>query len=160
MLVLKRQTGGGYTLHGKGRDLTELEKALTFDRNACLWHIEGDAAPVRQSAERTAILNAITEAGTPIGPNEIATATGMKAGNVRFLLLKLVNDDAVEKAGYGKYQMPGTTAAQSAPVKRPGNARARTTEARSDDLPYTGPVVEVPDWKDDGLDEHGAPRKR
>jgi hypothetical protein len=31
------------------------------------------------------------------------------------------------------------------------------TKSRSDDLPYTGPVVDVPDLGADGLDEHGAP---
>src|SRR5262249_14333819 len=34
----------------------------------------------------------------------------------------------------------------------------RTTRAKSDDLPYTGPVVDVPDQGPDGLDEHGAPQ--
>ena len=47
----------------------------------------------------------ITEAGEPLGPNEIATATGMKAGNIRFLLLKLVKDGLVEKSEYGKYKI-------------------------------------------------------
>jgi DNA-binding Lrp family transcriptional regulator len=136
MLVLKRSVGNNYVLHGKGRDLIEIEKALTFDRDACLWRIAGDAAPVRQSAERAAILDAIAEAGQPIGPNDIATATGTKAGNVRFLLFKLVKEGVIEKAGYGKYQMPGT--AQSAAPSN-GNARARTAKARSDD---DGPVVE------------------
>ena len=34
----------------------------------------------------------------------------------------------------------------------------RTERAKSDDLPYTGPVVELPDQGPDGLDEHGAPQ--
>jgi hypothetical protein len=29
--------------------------------------------------------------------------------------------------------------------------------SKSDDLPYHGPVVEVPEWGPDPLDEHGAP---
>src|SRR5262245_35289134 len=33
-----------------------------------------------------------------------------------------------------------------------------TAKPRSDDLPYTGPVVPVPDLGPDPLDEHGAPR--
>jgi hypothetical protein len=33
----------------------------------------------------------------------------------------------------------------------------RTARARSDDLPYTGPVVEVPDLGPDPLDEYGVP---
>jgi AAA domain/RepB DNA-primase from phage plasmid/IclR helix-turn-helix domain len=104
MLVLKRDSYGGFVLHGKGRDLIEVEKAMSFDRNSCLWRIEGDAGPIRRSSERTSILNAITEAGQPIGPTDIATATGMKAGNVRFLLLKLMQEGVIEKAEYGKYR--------------------------------------------------------
>ena len=34
----------------------------------------------------------------------------------------------------------------------------RTSKAKSDDLPYTGPVVELPGQGPDGLGEHGAPQ--
>ena len=34
----------------------------------------------------------------------------------------------------------------------------RTAKAKSDDLPYTGPVVELPGQGPDGLDVHGAPQ--
>src|SRR5262249_52357860 len=37
-------------------------------------------------------------------------------------------------------------------------AHVRTAKPRSDDLPYTSPVVPVPDMGPDSLDEHGAPR--
>jgi putative DNA primase/helicase len=46
------------------------------------------------------------------------------------------------------------------PSRKGGNgkkAHVRTTRPRSDDLPYDGPVVEVPDLGPDPLDEHGAP---
>jgi AAA domain len=104
ILVLKRDSYGGYVLHGKGRDLIEVEKAMTFDRDACLWRVEGEAAPIRRSAERTAILDAIDEAGEPVGPNDIAGTTGMKATNVRFLLGKLVKEGVIEKVARGKYR--------------------------------------------------------
>jgi AAA domain len=104
MLVLKRDSYGGYVLHGKGRDLIEVEKALTFDRDACLWRVEGDAAPIRRSSERTAILNAIAETSEPLTPTDIAAATCMPVQNVKFLLRKLLDEGAIEKAGYGKYK--------------------------------------------------------
>jgi predicted ATP-dependent serine protease len=104
MLVLKRDSGSGYVLHGKGRDLIEVEKAMAFDKDACIWRIAGDAGPVRYSAERTAILEAIKDAGEPIGPNDIAATAGMRAGNVRRLLGKLVKEGAIKKASYGKYE--------------------------------------------------------
>ena len=145
IMVLKREAGGTVTLHAKGRDLLEVEKAMEFDRQSCIWRVAGDAAPVRHSAERAAVLDAITEAGEPIGPNDIAAEIRMRAGNVRRLLCKLVKDGVIEKAGYGKYQMRGTVQSVAPGA---GNARARTAKARSDDLPYTDPTVAAgPDEK-------------
>jgi len=105
VLVLKRDTSGTIILHGRGRDLSEIELAMAFDRDACTWRITGDAEAVRRSAERTAVVTAIDEAGEPIGPNDIAAEIGAKAGNVRFLLHKLVKEGAIEKAAYGKYRI-------------------------------------------------------
>jgi hypothetical protein len=152
IMVLKRDAPGAYVLHAKGRDLIEIEKAMTSDHDSCIWRVAGDAAPVRLSAERAAVLGAITEAGEPIGPKDIADDIGMRSGGVRRLLGKLVKEGSIEKARYGKYQMRGT--AQSV-APRNGNAKAR-----SDDMPYTGPIVEPPDQGPDALDEHGAPQKK
>ena len=55
---------------------------------------------MRRSAERAAVLTAI-----PIGPNDIAATIGAKAGNVRFLLHKLLKDGEIEKAAYGTYRI-------------------------------------------------------
>jgi hypothetical protein len=105
ILILRRDGQGGYCLAGRGRDLIEFEKAMTFDRQSCRWRIAGEAAEVKRSGERSAVLTAIEEAGEPIGPNDIAAAAGMRAGNVRRLLLKLVKEGAVEKEGYGRYKL-------------------------------------------------------
>jgi predicted transcriptional regulator len=104
VLVLKHDSTGNIILHGKGRDLLEIEKAVTFDRESCLWRIAGDAAAVRRSSERAAVLEAVEEAGQPIGPNDIAAVTGMRAGNVRRLLAKLAKEGVIQKAGYGRYR--------------------------------------------------------
>jgi hypothetical protein len=102
ILILKRDTAGNFVLHGKGRDLVEIEKAMVFDREACLWRIEGDAADVRRSSERNLVLEAIAD--EPIGPGDIAATTGMKAANVRQLLMKLVRDGLIKKVERGRYQ--------------------------------------------------------
>jgi hypothetical protein len=104
VIVLKRDTAGTIVMHGRGRDLIDVEKAMIFDKQSCLWHIAGDAAAVRLTNERTTILQAIEEASEPVGPRDIADATGMRAQNVRFLLGKLLKDGAIERAGYGKYR--------------------------------------------------------
>jgi AAA domain/IclR helix-turn-helix domain len=114
IMVLKRDSGGPYTLHAKGRDLIEIEKVMEFDHGACIWRLGDDAVEVRRSAERTLILEAITEAGEPIGPNQIAAASGMRAVNIRRLLAKLVKEGVVSKAGYGKYQTPEMEAKRAA----------------------------------------------
>lgn len=104
ILILKRDSAGNVTLHGKGRDLVEIEKAATFDRESCLWRIDGDAAEIRRSTERSAVLDAIDDAGEPIGPSDIAAAAGMRAGNVRRLLGKLAKEGLIEKERYGQYR--------------------------------------------------------
>jgi len=114
ILVLKRDTAGNVILHGRGRDLVEIEKAVTFNRDACTWTIAGDASLVRTTRERATILGAIGDATEPIGPNEIAAAAGMKATNVRQLLRKLVKDGAISKADYGRY----TVTATATPITR------------------------------------------
>jgi predicted ATP-dependent serine protease len=111
VLVLK-QDAKGYTLHGRGRDLMEIEKALLFNTNDNgLWIILGNAGEVRQSNERGAILAALEEAGEPLGPNEIAAAVGAKPVNVRKLLAKLASEGRIEKVKYGKYSLRHTAAA-------------------------------------------------
>lgn len=109
ILVLKRDSNGTIVLHGRGRDLIEIEKAMAFDAQTCLWRIAGDADAVRRSRERNAVLKAIQEANEPIGPNDVAAATGMKATNVRYLLGKLVEEGLLEKATYGKYRCPSVS---------------------------------------------------
>jgi RecA-family ATPase len=108
ILVLKRDNSGNIVLHGKGRDLMEIEKAMSFDADYCAWCIEGEAADVKRSDERGRILSAVADADEPIGANDIATEISMKPSNVRFLLHKLRKEGAIERASYGKYQMPTT----------------------------------------------------
>jgi len=107
ILVLKRDTSGNISLHGRGRDVNEIEKAISFNKRSCTWTIMGDAHEVALSNERRTVLQALTEAGEPLGPNTIATVTGMKATNVRRLLIKLLREGEIKKAGYGKYSPCG-----------------------------------------------------
>jgi hypothetical protein len=103
VLVVKRDTGGTIVLHGRGRDLVEIEKAMTFNGGACTWTIAGDARIVRMSSERQAILAALAEATEPLSPKDIAEASRMSVGSVKHLLRKMAADGAALKTGYGKY---------------------------------------------------------
>jgi AAA domain len=109
VLVLKRDAGGTFTLHGTGRDLVELEKVLTFNRDTCVWTMAGDPHEVRASNARKAILAAMREVDEPISPTDIAAAAHLKRDSVRHLLLKMAKDGLIEKADYGKYRLAAAT---------------------------------------------------
>ena len=103
IMVIQRDNAGT-TLHGKGRDLIEIEKAIKFDPGTCTWFVLGEASAIKKSTERGAIVKALEEAGNePLTPNQIAGHAGMKPGNVRRLVAKLVAEDVIKKASYGKY---------------------------------------------------------
>ena len=103
VLVLSRTSSG--TLHGRGRDLEDIEKAVQFDRGTCTWTVLGGAASVRYSGERAAVLAALQEATEPISPTDVAAITNMKIGNVRKLLAKLVRDGLAVRVGRGRYAL-------------------------------------------------------
>jgi len=102
-LVLDRD-GNGITLYVRGRDVDEKESALSF--NSGTWSIQGDAAKLRTTSERLAILAVLESASEPMTPNDIAAAGQMKSNNVRFLLHKMVEADEVRREGRGKYVHP------------------------------------------------------
>jgi RecA-family ATPase len=106
ILILKHEGGANYSLHGKGRDLSDFQKAITFDRESCRWRITGEAAEVKRSTERSAVLAAIQGASEPVGPRDIADETGMKEPNIRKLLGKLVKEGAIAKVKRGLYCSP------------------------------------------------------
>ena len=103
ILVLKRETSGGIILHGRGRDLAEIEKAVAFNKDACTWTIIGSATEARASVERKAILSALRDIGEPATPTEIATAADLKLASVKHLVLKMVKGGLLKKTEYGKY---------------------------------------------------------
>jgi hypothetical protein len=105
-IIVIRRDGKGTTLHARGRDLVDVEKAMNFNPESCAWSILGEADEVRRSDERSAIVAALTEAGTEsLGANQIASATGMRAANVRRLLSKMRTEGVVKKASFGKYTL-------------------------------------------------------
>ncbi len=97
-LVLRKE-GNSKILYGRGRDMGDIEKALTFDPSSCLWRVEGDATVVRMSDQRKVIMECLQEEKAPMAPREIADATGMKGNNIRRLLKKMRADGEVTKTG-------------------------------------------------------------
>jgi hypothetical protein len=106
VLILDRDSNGT-TLYGRGRDIEEFETALQFERTTCRWRVLGEAAEVRRTDQRTAILSALEQSEDPLSPADIAEATGMARNNVKQLLLKMVKAGQVLKAqGRGRYMHP------------------------------------------------------
>ena len=120
----------GQTIYGRGRDLEEIDKAIRFNRLTCRWEILGETAEVKRSDERSQILEALKDADATMSPPTIAGATGLKQGNIRRLLGKMVADGEALKAGYGKYAHRDN--GHLVPVRKPRKAKRneKTVTAR------------------------------
>ncbi|CTQ45303.1 hypothetical protein LAL4801_03753 [Roseibium aggregatum] len=105
-LVLDRNSNG-FTLYGRGRDVPEKETALSFDGGH--WTIQGEASDVHRSEERCKIISALRNSTEALAPKVISDVTGMKPGNVRVLLNKMVAAGEVRKTGRGMYCHPENT---------------------------------------------------
>lgn len=102
--LLLDRTSSGITLFVRGRDVEEKESALSFSGG--LWTLTGDAADVRRTDERNAILDALKQNGGPMSPTDVADATGMSNVNARQTLSRMARANEVLKGGYGKYLHP------------------------------------------------------
>ena len=126
-LVLAKDSQGG-TLSGRGRDIEEIETALSFDRSTGHWSILGAVADVRRSDERTTILQSLKEATEPMSPRDIADDTGMPYQNIRQFPVRMSKAGEVRKVTRGLYchpDTPGTTITKSQPSHRRGHSEAR-----------------------------------
>lgn len=59
MLLRKRQAGN-VTLHVRGRDIEEAEKAIQLGKNTCRWMIIGEAAEVNRWNQRGRVMDALS----------------------------------------------------------------------------------------------------
>lgn len=104
-----------------GRDIEEAEHALQNDSTTGRWIRIGDAADVRRSSQRGAILAALRAAEpNDLKPHEIAVYTKQRSGSVRVLLHRMRNDGEVEESA-GRYR-----------VRNSGNGVTFGQKARSD----------------------------
>jgi len=99
------QRGGTVVLHGRGRDLIEIEKAVSFNKDTCVWTVTGNVPDVRSSAERKAVLTAMQEIGGPASVQAIAASAELKQANVRRMLARLAEKGSVQRCERGKYKL-------------------------------------------------------
>jgi hypothetical protein len=102
VLVLARGASGT-TLYGRGRDIEEIETAMTFDGGK--WTALGNADEVRKSTERRKIIDTLKDAHDELTPTEIAKRTGMKPANVRVLLGKMLKGGDLNQPRKGYYSV-------------------------------------------------------
>lgn len=107
-LILDRDQNG-CTLYGRGRDIEEIETAVQFDKLTCKWRALGDAADVRRTDERAAILTVLTDAIEPMSLRDIAIEARMNRNNVDRLLGKMAEAGEILKAKRGLYIHPVRT---------------------------------------------------
>jgi hypothetical protein len=105
-VLILDQDGNGATLYGRGRDVEEIEKAVSFDKLTCRWTILGAAAEVRRTDERAEILSVLIDADEPMNPRDIAIGANMPRNNVDQLLFKMSKAGDILKASRGLYVHP------------------------------------------------------
>jgi hypothetical protein len=103
--IVLKTTAKGKIMVSRGRDIEESELAVQFVRETCRWEILGDPETVNASKNRNAILTVLTNADGPMGPKDIAIATGIDENSVAQILYRLARADIVEKPNRGKYQL-------------------------------------------------------
>jgi hypothetical protein len=107
--IMKRE-GGAVTLHVRGRDVEEAEKALQFDKATCRWTIIGEASEIRRSSERNGVLEALQEAGAEgMSPADLTNELRISPANARQLLHRMAKDGEIQKGKYGHYFHNGVT---------------------------------------------------
>jgi hypothetical protein len=105
VLVLGRD-GQGITLNGRGRDIDDIEVALSFDKTTGRWSILGDAQEVRLSETRKRILDVLAKALSPMSPSDIANATGIESNVVNQQLYRMMQSGEVLSRARGRYAHP------------------------------------------------------
>jgi biotin operon repressor len=103
--IVIKTTTKGKIMQTTGRDIDESELLVQFDHETCQWEILGNPDAVLASETRKAVMEVLTHADAPMGPTEIASATGIERTTVSQMLYRLGEDGVVVKRGRGKYEL-------------------------------------------------------
>jgi hypothetical protein len=152
---VKRQAGA-VTLHVRGRDVEEAEKALEFNKSTCKWAIVGEAADVRQSAEREHVIEALKRAGEPLSVAQIMAEAQIKSrGAADMLLRRMLDDGLIVKPERGKYALEALDCGiSSQAIGKPsinGTSNDLTHLTRGSESDFLGPIGDSLDDLDGGL---------
>lgn len=137
VMVLRRERGqADASLFVTGRDVEERDLALRWNHDDVFgWEYLGSAEQFRLSRERQRILDVLAQM-PGVKPMDIAGAAGMAAGNVRYLLFRMVRDGQVRMRD-GAYYTCIDTNANSA------NAELKSVSAPTPSANAMSPVSAV-----------------
>jgi 5S rRNA maturation endonuclease (ribonuclease M5) len=105
VLLLKRERGeADASLYVDGREIEETsDLALKWDGNLTKWILAGEAEDYRQSDERRQIVETLRASENPMGPKNIAEATGGSYGSLRVILPEMAREGKIANPSKGKY---------------------------------------------------------
>jgi AAA domain len=106
ILVLNRD-GQGITLYGRGRDLDDIEVAMSFDKVTAQWTVLGAANEVRRSETRNLVLDALAKSTEPLSPSNIGILTGLTPKQVEHQLHRMMRSGDVVSPARGRYAYGG-----------------------------------------------------
>lgn len=101
--LLLERNGHGTSLYGRGRDLMEFRKAVTFSEETYTWNYLGEAAQVFVSNERKEIIRLLHDVPGGSGSEQIAEKLGKERSAVDQLLSKMVKDGEIKRLSRGLY---------------------------------------------------------
>jgi hypothetical protein len=143
-IILSRDSQGA-TLRAMGRDVAEIEAAVTLDRELFRWEELGAAADVRRSDERSAILKALGEATEPMGPRDLADELGKQQTAVRQILGRMVRAGEIVKTGRGLYALSSQSPRHNAHIGHSVIANSLGDCDRPESRSHDGAVVSLSD---------------
>jgi hypothetical protein len=102
VLILDRDAQGT-TIYGRGRDIEEIETAVSFSKETCRWRTLGAAAEIRITDERSIILETLRGSKEPLSPLDVADLTGKSHPAIRQMLIRMAADGEIVRASRGRY---------------------------------------------------------
>lgn len=108
VLVLQRDAAlskGEALLKGRGRDIPDVEMAMSFNEVTCEWQHLGDASEYRASKEEQEIIDALKTSEQAMGAQEIAEILpDLNTKTISQRLTRMTERGKIRKISYGMYR--------------------------------------------------------